>query len=142
LIILVNLLTQGLYVYSDFWLSSWTSAEETSIHQHHDAEVQIRTFLKGQVNLTSTTNQTLPSNISYLDYGLDYTSYNRLYIYIGILAAILIAALAHGIITISITIRASMLLHDKMYDSVSNAPILFFDSNPSGRILNRFAKDV
>ena len=33
-------------------------------------------------------------------------------------------------------------LHNKMLEHVARAPILFFDSNPLGRIINRFSKDA
>lgn len=38
--------------------------------------------------------------------------------------------------------RASKVLHDKMFSGILNAPMRFFDLNPSGRILNRFSKDM
>ena len=38
--------------------------------------------------------------------------------------------------------RCSERLHDKMVVAVLEAPVLFFDSNPVGRIMNRFSKDV
>ena len=40
------------------------------------------------------------------------------------------------------TLRCSERLHDKMVAAVIHTPILFFDTNPVGRILNRFSKDV
>lgn len=33
-------------------------------------------------------------------------------------------------------------MHDEMLRSILRAPILFFDSNPIGRVLNRFSKDI
>lgn len=39
-------------------------------------------------------------------------------------------------------LRASEKLHDKMVTAVIKAPVLFFDTNPAGRILNRFSKDI
>ncbi|CAH3031314.1 unnamed protein product [Pocillopora meandrina] len=39
-------------------------------------------------------------------------------------------------------LRASGNLHDQMTNAVLKAPVLFFDTNPVGRILNRFSKDV
>lgn len=33
-------------------------------------------------------------------------------------------------------------LHDKMFECVSQSPMSFFHINPSGRILNRFSKDM
>ena len=40
------------------------------------------------------------------------------------------------------TLRCSERLHDKMVLAVLQAPVLFFDSNPVGRIMNRFSKDI
>ena len=40
------------------------------------------------------------------------------------------------------TLRSSEKLHDRMATSVVQAPVLFFDTNPSGRIMNRFSKDI
>ena len=33
-------------------------------------------------------------------------------------------------------------LHNKMLENVLKAPMSFFDTNPKGRVVNRFAKDV
>ena len=43
---------------------------------------------------------------------------------------------------LSASLRCSERLHDKMVVAVLQAPVLFFDSNPVGRIMNRFSKDV
>lgn len=40
------------------------------------------------------------------------------------------------------TSRASKTLHDQMFSSILHAPMRFFDLNPSGRILNRFSRDM
>ena len=39
-------------------------------------------------------------------------------------------------------LRSSEKLHNKMATAILKAPVLFFDSNPIGRILNRFSKDI
>ena len=39
-------------------------------------------------------------------------------------------------------LKASENLHDQMTTTVMKAPVLFFDTNPVGRILNRFSKDI
>ena len=41
-----------------------------------------------------------------------------------------------------ICLRCAERLYDKMLLAILQAPVLFFDSNPVGRILNRFASDV
>ena len=40
------------------------------------------------------------------------------------------------------TLRASVKLHDRMTMTIVQSPVLFFDTNPSGRIMNRFSKDI
>lgn len=39
-------------------------------------------------------------------------------------------------------INASQKLHDNMFKSIVSTTMRFFDLNPSGRILNRFSKDM
>ena len=39
-------------------------------------------------------------------------------------------------------LKASENLHDQMTKAILKAPVLFFDTNPVGRILNRFSKDI
>ena len=46
----------------------------------------------------------------------------------------------HGFLSSSL--RCSEKLHDKMVVAILQAPVHFFDSNPVGRIMNRFSKDV
>ena len=41
-----------------------------------------------------------------------------------------------------VALKASENLHDQMINTVMKAPALFFDTNPVGRILNRFSKDI
>ncbi|KAG6695776.1 hypothetical protein I3842_09G114600 [Carya illinoinensis] len=40
------------------------------------------------------------------------------------------------------SLRAAKRLHDSMLNSVLRAPMIFFHTNPTGRIINRFAKDL
>lgn len=42
----------------------------------------------------------------------------------------------------SMCLRASINLHDHIFRGISRATMFFYNNNPSGRILNRFAKDI
>ena len=66
----------------------------------------------------------------------------NLTIYACLVSASLIFAIfrAYGFLLVSL--RCSERLHDKMVLAILQAPVLFFDSNPVGRILNRFSKDI
>ena len=41
-----------------------------------------------------------------------------------------------------VSLKCTERLHDNMVIAVLRAPVLFFDSNPLGRILNRFSEDI
>lgn len=40
------------------------------------------------------------------------------------------------------SLYAAKRLHDEMLNSILRAPMVFFHTNPLGRIINRFAKDI
>uniref|UniRef100_A0A8C5SIT5 ABC-type glutathione-S-conjugate transporter n=1 Tax=Laticauda laticaudata TaxID=8630 RepID=A0A8C5SIT5_LATLA len=40
------------------------------------------------------------------------------------------------------TIRASRVMHEQLLSNILRVPMSFFDSTPTGRIVNRFAKDI
>uniref|UniRef100_A0A1J3J339 ABC-type xenobiotic transporter n=7 Tax=Noccaea caerulescens TaxID=107243 RepID=A0A1J3J339_NOCCA len=40
------------------------------------------------------------------------------------------------------SLNAAKRLHDAMLNSILRAPMLFFDTNPTGRVINRFSKDI
>ena len=51
-------------------------------------------------------------------------------------------AIVRACVFLLVSLRCSERLHDKMVVAILQSPVLFFDSNPVGRILNRFSKDV
>lgn len=57
-------------------------------------------------------------------------------------ATVVFLALFRALLCFSLTIRASQKLHDRMAEAVLRAKIDFFDTNPLGRIMNRFSADV
>ena len=143
ILVFVNLLAHGLYVYSDFWLSDWTRDEDRLAKGNRERKRVIDELFgnfSSDDDASSTASNWTTTTLPTTGLNFFYDSRARLFIYIAILAATILAALARGLVSIFVTVNASSKLHDRMYDSVSNAPILFFDTNPSGRILNRFSK--
>ena len=66
--------------------------------------------------------------------------YLGIYGLLGTLTAVGICSVT--LITAVGGLNASTKLHDNMLHSVLRAPMSFFDTNPKGRVVNRFAKDV
>lgn len=50
--------------------------------------------------------------------------------------------LANSFWLITSSLSASKRLHDSMLYSILRAPMVFFHTNPIGRMINRFAKDL
>ncbi|KAL7564370.1 hypothetical protein ACA910_001519 [Epithemia clementina (nom. ined.)] len=63
-------------------------------------------------------------------------------IVIGMSALVVFLSIIRAYFSLSLTLKASQMLHDRMADAVMRAKIEFFDTNPLGRILNRFSADV
>ena len=57
-------------------------------------------------------------------------------------ALVMFLAAFRAYISLGLTLRASQRLHDRMAAAVLRAKIEFFDTNPLGRILNRFNADI
>ena len=66
----------------------------------------------------------------------------NLIIYGCLVSSSLIFAIFRAYSFLVVSLKSSECLHNKMAVAVLQAPVLFFDSNPVGRIMNRFSKDV
>ncbi|KAF7996688.1 hypothetical protein HCN44_002334 [Aphidius gifuensis] len=59
-----------------------------------------------------------------------------------IITGTIIITLLRSFIFVILSMKSSKRLHDKIFKSISRATMKFFNTNPSGRILNRFSKDL
>eukprot|EP01065_Artemidia_motanka_P038578 TRINITY_DN4742_c0_g1_i1.p1 TRINITY_DN4742_c0_g1~~TRINITY_DN4742_c0_g1_i1.p1 ORF type:complete len:1315 (+),score=399.91 TRINITY_DN4742_c0_g1_i1:72-3947(+) len=62
--------------------------------------------------------------------------------YVSCIAALVILGYVSRLVFIYCALESSRRLHDSMFSAVVSCPVSFFDTNPSGRILNRFSKDI
>ncbi|KAL7292206.1 hypothetical protein TKK_0014159 [Trichogramma kaykai] len=65
-----------------------------------------------------------------------------MYAYSGLVASILLFGLLRSLTFYSLCLRSSQVLHDLAFRALVRTRMRFFDQNPSGRILNRFSKDM
>ncbi|NXX29747.1 MRP4 protein, partial [Nicator chloris] len=116
ILLVFNILAQVAYVLQDWWLSYWAN------HQQ---------------KLNPTTNGSNGTNV---------TEPLDLHFYLGIYAGLTVATILFGIIrsllVFQVLVNSGQNLHNKMFQSILKAPVLFFDRNPIGKILNRFSKDI
>ncbi|XP_057563457.1 ATP-binding cassette sub-family C member 4-like [Hippopotamus amphibius kiboko] len=113
-LILVNIAAQVAYILQDWWLSSWAN-EQSALY----AEVYGKEIVAEEVDLNW---------------------------YLGVYPALTIATILFGItrslLIFYVLVNSSQTLHKKMLESILRVPVLFFNRNAVGRILNRFSKDV
>ncbi|XP_032511553.2 probable multidrug resistance-associated protein lethal(2)03659 [Danaus plexippus] len=115
-VILMFLLAQFFASASDFWISRWSHAED---------------------HLTG--DQTM-DNLLWSQHGLRRKDFALIF---GILTVATVAvALIRAFLFFSLCMKSSIKLHDLMFECISLSPMSFFHLNPSGRILNRFSKDM
>lgn len=84
-------------------------------------------------NTTITTTESFPNTWSTSTYA---------YVYGGIMALLFVLALARSLTFFNFCATASQNLHDSMFRGLISTKMRFFDTNPSGRIMNRFSKDM
>ncbi|KXJ70781.1 hypothetical protein RP20_CCG022510 [Aedes albopictus] len=65
-----------------------------------------------------------------------------IYIFSALTVATVVITLSRSMFFFQAAMRASRKLHDAMFNGVTRASMYFFNTNPSGRILNRFSKDM
>lgn len=62
--------------------------------------------------------------------------------YTLVMGALLILTLTRSYSYFKMCLKISQNLHEKLFACVTRATMYFFNRNPSGRILNRFAQDI
>ncbi|NWQ79416.1 MRP4 protein, partial [Columbina picui] len=95
-------------------------------------------FLNHQEKLNITTNFFFFSNeTEHLDLNFYF------FFFAGSLTvATILFGIIRSLLVFQVLVNSSQNLHNKMFQSILKAPVLFFDRNPIGRILNRFSKDI
>ncbi|KAJ7371979.1 hypothetical protein OS493_021405 [Desmophyllum pertusum] len=65
-----------------------------------------------------------------------------LYIYGGLVGGAVSLSIIRAAVFLNALINSSKHLHNSMLSEILKATVLFFDTNPIGRILNRFSRDI
>lgn len=114
--ILINVAAQSFYQYTDFFLSFWTDSVQRK-------EAEGPNFVP----------------VTYVD-GLNLNEISGLY---ALLVALCFITAFFRVATFFIgCLRASINIHNKLFNSVVHAPMTFFDFSPIGILLNRLSRDI
>lgn len=115
------------------------SAERMNSHM---AEVGNNTIANDTVSGTShNLEPLLVSWMHELGWSVDAEMLDT-YIFTVIIVATIAVTLTRSFLFFNLAMRASTQLHNFMFRGITRAAMYFFNTNPSGRILNRFSKDM
>lgn len=67
---------------------------------------------------------------------------SAIYIYTILIVGAILFTLMRSFLFFKLAMKCSKNLHKRMFHCLLQAPMRFFDTNPSGRVLNRFSKDM
>lgn len=95
-----------------------------------------------KANLERSRNATLSSNINARSEGAAVGESSLLLAGASLLIAILLLGIIRTHVFQCNSLRTSARIHSKMLNGILQTPLRFFDTNPSGRILNKFSKDL
>ncbi|KAF0977347.1 hypothetical protein FDP41_003339 [Naegleria fowleri] len=136
IILLLYSLSQASNMITNWFLAEWSNIATSSL-QPDDGRDRPSQFYQG---LMSTMQSGGSGGNNNHDLGYNLPMYIGIYIALGVGAAILtfLQELTFGLSGL----KASKRLHNKALERIMNAPTVFFDTNPAGRIINRFSKDT
>nr|XP_033792775.1 multidrug resistance-associated protein 7 isoform X2 [Geotrypetes seraphini] len=140
-ILLSLLLMQASRNISDWWLSNWISnlqqTRNTSMSNLSPANLSPKLLLFSPGGLMSPITMT---HSSVQNSSSDIRFY--LMVYGSIAAANSLFTALRAFLFAYGTIRAASILHNKLLKRVLKATVTFFDTTPTGRIINRFSSDL
>lgn len=89
--------------------------------------------------MNDTVNSALPTTVSDAENNV---RQELVLFYAVILSATFIVYLMRTFGYFRMCLRISLRLHDRLFRGITRATMYFFNTNSSGRILNRFSKDI
>uniref|UniRef100_A0A2K5X360 ATP-binding cassette sub-family C member 12 n=1 Tax=Macaca fascicularis TaxID=9541 RepID=A0A2K5X360_MACFA len=64
------------------------------------------------------------------------------WVYAASMVSVLVFGVTKGFVFTKTTLMASSCLHDMVFNKILKSPMSFFDTTPTGRLMNRFSKDM
>jgi ATP-binding cassette subfamily C (CFTR/MRP) protein 4 len=119
LMLLAFILTQVGASGVDYFLTVWVNLEQEALEKSDNSS----TTVELQTSFETNTDNLL-------------SAYSLIIIFLIVVASV------RSVSFVRFCMKASKYLHNSMFAEIVRAPMRFFNTNPSGRILNRFSRDV
>ena len=132
-VLLFYFVAQGLTLSRSWWIKIWTSSYE----QSEGVRTQIAHVFSVQAQLITPHRNSTGSSTQAGEHSIGY----YLAIYVGISAVSVLVATTRFLLVFRGSLRASRRVFKTMTNRVLRTPLRWLDTEPTGRILNRFTAD-
>lgn len=131
------IVTQMFASLSDYWCSKW----QVTFH-HVNQFVNQLTIVNSKflLNFFRAHDEEINRNKTIEE--IERSRYENIYIFSGTNVFTIVVSIIRSYMFFYVCMLASKNLHNDMFSNIICAPMRFFYTNPSGRILNRFSKDM
>ncbi|CAH1257762.1 ABCC4 [Branchiostoma lanceolatum] len=130
LAILLNVAYQSVYMLADWWFTYWANQyleqPRNVSNSSSDVNITVSGITSSRVNGSAA--------VVHVTYYVTVSA--------ALTATVLVLSVLRAVFLFYMCLSSSRSLHNQMFAAIIRVPILFFDTNPVGRILNRFSKDV
>ncbi|CAI6363623.1 unnamed protein product [Macrosiphum euphorbiae] len=126
--IFMFLFTQVLTTSGDVWLRIWVNHE---VYEYHKL-----------LNTSYNNNTPVPRDSNSASLLLSNFQLHFVMIYVILMVSLIVTAIIRSAVFVNITTKASINLHNQMFNSIIRNTMFFFNTNSTGQILNRFSKDM
>ncbi|KAK3762198.1 hypothetical protein RRG08_057436 [Elysia crispata] len=132
-LVLFLLSAQVCFIASDWWIARWTNQLDS---RNRALNVTDQPSMDQNATAVGSALSIPQPHIPDVD------TYFNLYVYAGIILATFLCSLARAFLYFHLAVTAGEKLHNQMFARSLRATMAFFDTNPVGRVLNRFSKDT
>lgn len=120
IVIIASFMSQGLTIFSDLWLSAWSSIGSSEM----------------KINSTDLAKEAIGSS------AVSSSTEINLIIYTIMIILLLVSSFIRFWSNYLFCLQCSIKIHDLAFTKIIRTPNSFFECNPLGRILNRFSRDI
>ncbi|XP_030747810.1 probable multidrug resistance-associated protein lethal(2)03659 [Sitophilus oryzae] len=136
-------ITQAASSSADYFIKFWVNLEQTRSERNSKNDPLSKSY-SDEIYLEENYNKIISTGIkddrSKID--LFFTTDMCFYIYSTIIVSVIVLTITRSVTFYQYCMSASVKMHNNMFNRVINATMRFFNTNCSGRILNRFSKDM
>ncbi|XP_060518435.1 probable multidrug resistance-associated protein lethal(2)03659 [Cylas formicarius] len=139
LVLLTFLLAQAFASFGDYFLTYWVNMEQIIKDRNPESSPKLDLYSEALYSWDNSTVQLNNLEQFWLDNVGEHTA---LIAYSCLIAVAIVITIVRSLWFFRCCMKASIKLHNTMFGKIVYAAMRFFHVNPSGRILNRFSKDM